>query len=216
MGATGIGEGAGGLSGRARIEGTGTSFAAILGNGSGALTVGMSGGNLSSLLVDLSGLRLANAIISALGVPTRTRVQCFVGDFALQNGALSTRALVLDTEDVLILGNAAANLRNETLSARIRSESKSFTVGALPTDILITGTFRNQNVGVDVEELAARGGIAGALGALVAPAAGLLPTIQFGIGEDNRCENLLRNGVRTRSGAGTGGGTGAGQRSTRR
>ncbi|WP_376096589.1 AsmA family protein [Roseomonas sp. CCTCC AB2023176] len=199
VGAAGV-EGAGGLTGRGRVEGTGNSFAAIAGNGNGALTVGMSGGNLSSLLVDLSGLRLGNALLSTIRLPGRTQVQCFVGDFVLGNGTVTTRALVLDTEDVLILGNATVNLRNEALGLRLRSESKTFTVGALPTDIIVTGTFRDQNVGVDVEELAARGGIAGALGALVAPAAGLLPTIQFGIGEDDRCENLRRNGGRARSG----------------
>nr|WP_302474086.1 AsmA family protein [Roseococcus sp. MDT2-1-1] len=196
MQATRTFEGAGTLSGRARVEGTGNSLAGILGTGNGSLTLGMSGGNLSALLVDLSGLRLANALVSALGVPGRTPVQCFVGDFALQRGVLNMRTVLLDTEDVLISATGSVNLARERLEVRLRSESKSFTIGALPTSLLISGTFRNPSVGPEMGELAARGGAVAALSALLAPVAGLLPTIQFGIGEDNRCEAMVRRNTR--------------------
>ncbi|WP_328805720.1 AsmA family protein [Sabulicella rubraurantiaca] len=196
MQATRTFEGAGTMSGRARIEGVGNSFASILGSGNGSLTLGMSGGNLSALLVDLSGLRLANALVSALGMPERTPVQCFVGDLALQRGVFNLRTVLLDTEDVLISATGSVNLARERLEVRLRSDSKSFTIGALPTSLLITGTFRNPSVGPELGELAARGGAAAALGALLAPVAGLLPTIQFGIGEDNRCEAMVRRSAR--------------------
>jgi uncharacterized protein involved in outer membrane biogenesis len=200
MQATGTFEGAGTLGGRARIEGTGNSFASIVGRGSGGLTLTMSGGNLSALLVDLSGLRLGNAILSALGVPGRTQVQCFIADFGLQRGVLNTRVLLLDTEDVLISGSGNVDLGRERLNMRLRSESKSFTIGSLPTSILIDGSFRNASVGPEMGELAARGGIAGGLAALLGPVAGLLPTIQFGIGEDNRCEAMVQRGGRATRG----------------
>jgi hypothetical protein len=50
----------------------------------------MTGGDLSALLVDLSGLELGNAILSALGMPERTPVECMITDFALQKGLLNT------------------------------------------------------------------------------------------------------------------------------
>lgn len=87
------------------------------------------------------------------------------------------------------------NLARERLEVRLRSDSKSFTVGALPTSILIAGSFRNPSVEPEVTELAARGGAATGLAALLAPLAGILPTIQFGIGEDNRCEAMMRRGA---------------------
>jgi uncharacterized protein involved in outer membrane biogenesis len=196
MQATNTFEGGGRINGRGRIEGTGKSFADILGSGSGEITLGMSGGNLSSLLVDLSGLRLGNAILSALGVPGRTTVQCFVGNVVLQRGVANLRTVILDTEDVVVNATGAVNIAREQLEVRLRSESKSFTIGAVPTSILIDGSFRNPDVGPDMSELAARGGIIGGLAALVAPVAGLLPTIQFGTGEDGRCEALVRRGSR--------------------
>jgi uncharacterized protein involved in outer membrane biogenesis len=196
MQATQTFEGAGTISGRARIEGTGNSFAAILGAGNGTLTLAMSGGNLSALLVDLSGLRLANALLSSLGVPGRTAVQCFVGDLVLQRGMLALRTVLLDTEDVLVAATGSVNLARERLDIRLRSSSKSFTIGTLPTSILVAGSFRNPSVGPELGELAARGGAAAGLAALLAPVAGLLPTIQFGTGEDNRCEAMVRRGAR--------------------
>lgn len=196
MQATQTFEGAGTISGRARIEGTGNSLAAILGAGNGTLTLAMSGGDLSALLVDLSGLRLANALLSSLGVPGRTAVQCFVGDLVLQRGVLNLRTVLLDTEDVLVAATGSVNLARERLDLQLRSESKSFTIGTLPTSILVSGSFRNPSVGPELAELAARGGAAAGLAALLAPVAGLLPTIQFGIGEDNRCETMVRRGAR--------------------
>ncbi|WP_245214861.1 AsmA family protein [Pararoseomonas indoligenes] len=199
MQATNTFEGAGRINGRARIDGTGKSFADILGSGNGEVTLGMSGGNLSALLVDLSGLRIGNALLSALGVPGRTTVQCFVGNVVLQRGVANLRTVIVDTEDVIVNATGNVNIAREALNVRLRSDSKSFTIGAIPTSILIDGSFRNPDIGPDMTELAARGGIIGGLAALVAPVAGLLPTIQFGTGEDNRCESLVRGGRPARS-----------------
>jgi len=198
MQATNAFEGAGRINGRGRIEGSGRSFADILGRGNGEITLGMSGGNLSALLVDLSGLRLGNAILSALGVPGRTTVGCFVGNVVLQRGVANLRTVIVDTEDVIVNATGSVNIARERLDVRMRSESKSFTIGAIPTSIVIDGTFRDPDVGPDLGELAARGGLIGGLAALVAPVAGLLPTIQFGTGEDNRCEGLVRGGGQRR------------------
>lgn len=191
MGVTPLGEGQGAIGGSARIETQGRSVAEMLGRGDGAVTLGMAGGNLSALLVDISGLRLGNAILSALGLPNRTRVQCFVADLGLRRGILSTRTVLVDTEDAVISGRGDINLARETLDYALRTEAKSFTIGSLPTDILIRGPFRDPSVLPDPVELGARGGAAVGLGIIALPLA-LLPTIQLGIGEDNRCEGLAR------------------------
>jgi hypothetical protein len=45
----------------------------------------------------------------------------------------------------------------------------------------------------NITRLALRGGAAVGLGVLFPPAA-VLPTIQFGVGNDHRCEALIRHG----------------------
>ncbi len=189
-------QGDGLIGGRARIDGSGKSLADILGSGNGALSLSMAGGgNLSALLVDLSGARLGNALLSSLKLPDRTQVECFVADFALRRGVLDSRALLLDTEQVLISGDGKIDLGRERLDYRLRADSKHFTVGQLPTPITLGGTFRNPDIGVDATESAARGGAAVGLGLLAGPLA-ILPTIQFGIGDDNRCQGLVSRGRR--------------------
>jgi hypothetical protein len=206
--AAGGDRGSGALSGTARVEGTGRSVAEILGRGDGGLTLSMAGGELSRLLADLAGLRLGSALLASLGGDARTRVECFVADLALRRGALSTRALLLETEDAVIEGRGVVDLRRERVEVRLRTESKRLSVGVLPVPLLVGGTLRAPSAGPDRAGGAAGGGIAGALAAL--------PTIRLGIGDDPRCEGLLRRARRGQATGGDaphgGGGSGGGRR----
>jgi AsmA family protein len=190
MAATHAFNGAGAIGGRADIDSTGNSVATFLGDGNGGLAVYMSGGNLSALLIDLSGLELGKAILSALGVPTRTNVDCLIADFDLRQGLVTTRALLVDTGEALIGGSGDLNLKTQTINFQAESRSKNFSVGNLPTPIKISGTLKHPSVGVGIAPLAARGGLAVALGFLAAPLA-LLPTIELGVGDPHKCGELV-------------------------
>ncbi|HJS86349.1 MAG TPA: AsmA family protein [Acetobacteraceae bacterium] len=189
MAATRAFQGAGALSGSARIGGTGDSIAAIAADGNGEIVLGMAGGDLSALLVDLSGLEFGNALLSALGMPKRTQVECLVADFVLERGVLRSRALILDTTEAVVRGTGTISLRDEAINLTIRTASKHFTIGSLPGPIFISGTMLHPRV-VPGAEVAARAGAAGALAALLPPLA-VLPTIQFGTKDQHRCQALL-------------------------
>jgi uncharacterized protein involved in outer membrane biogenesis len=133
----------------------------------GNVRFGMTGGNLSALLVDLSGLQFGHALLSALGLPTRTRIDCMVGLIDIKNGVADMQPLVVDTGEDIINGTGTVNLGTEAIDLTVQTEAKRFTVGSLPTPIMIGG-----------------------LGFLFPPLAAL-PTIQFGSGDDNRCQRLL-------------------------
>jgi AsmA family protein len=190
MAATHAFNGAGAIGGRADIDSTGNSVATFLGDGNGGLAVYMSGGNLSALLIDLSGLELGKAILSALGVPTRTNVDCLIADFDLRQGLVTTRALLVDTGEALIGGTGDLNLKTQTINFQAESRSKNFSVGNLPTPIKVSGTLKHPSVGVGIAPLAARGGLAVALGFLAAPLA-ILPTIELGVGDPHKCGELV-------------------------
>ncbi len=193
LSASGIARGAGAVSGRAVIDGTGRSLAEILGRGNGELKLYMGrGGNVSALLVDLSGLQFGNAVLSALGVPDRATIQCMVIDMSLQQGTVSTRAAFLDTDESRIGMGGGANLRTEALSLKLETDAKHFSVGTLPTPINIKGTLASPSIAPEVGPLAIRGGAAIALGIIGTPLAALLPTIQFGTGEDGACNRVPR------------------------
>lgn len=193
MSATHTFGGAGAIGGKAVIDGNGNSLAALLGHGNGELKLFMNqGGNISALLVDLSGLEIGNALLSALGIPTRAEVRCLVMDFVLEHGKLDTRVLLLDTTEANVTGTGDVDLTNETIKYRLRTEAKHFSIGSLPTDILVDGRLKRPSIGPDPVELGARVGAAVGLGILLTPLGALLPTIQLGLGENNVCAHLIR------------------------
>lgn len=193
LSASGVARGAGTIGGRAVIEGTGTSLAGILGHGSGEVKLYMArGGNLSALLVDLSGLQFGNALLSAIGLPKRAQIECLILDGKLQNGVLRPAPLLLDTSEALVSVKGDVNLLTESLALELTTKAKHFSIGSLPADINIGGTFKDPSIRPDVGDLAVRGGAAVALGIVATPLAALLPTIQFGTGDTGACSGLSR------------------------
>ncbi len=187
LAATHLVEGAGTLTGNAEIDSEGDSLASLLGHGNGGLAMGMSGGNLSALLVDIAGLEVGNAILSAVGVPQRANLQCFVAEYTLTHGLMQTKTLLVDTSEADIHGTGDINLANETIDYRLVTKSKHFSIGTLSTPIDITGTLKSPSIKPELGPLALKGGAAIGLGVLFPPAA-LLPTIQFGTGNTGACQ----------------------------
>jgi hypothetical protein len=192
MAATHTFEGAGTVSGVGAIEATGDSLASLMANGNGEVKMAMAGGDLSAILVDLTGLQFGNAMLSALGMPRKTQVQCFVGDLAMQRGVLEFKAMTLDTGEGITNVGGTVDLGKETIDLTLKTDAKHFSVGSLPTRITIGGTFKDPSIRPGAE-VAARVGAAAGLAALFAPLA-ILPTIQFGTSEadDARCGQLLQ------------------------
>ena len=187
LAATGAVEGAGTMSGSINLISDGNSFATLLGNGDGGFRVGMAGGNLSALLVDLAGLEFGNAVLSALGIPNRATIQCFAIDMPLHHGVLDAKTFLLDTSEARVLGGGSINLAKETIDLKLKTDAKHFSIGTLPTPIDLGGTFRHPSIAPEAGPLALRAGAAVGLGVLFPPAA-IIPTIQFGIGDDNACQ----------------------------
>jgi uncharacterized protein involved in outer membrane biogenesis len=194
MAATGAFKGVGTISGVGEIDAVGNSLGQMLGNGNGGVRLGMAGGDLSALLVNLSGLQFGNAVLSALGLPSRTKVECFIADLALRRGILAIQALILDTGEAVVEGAGTIDLKSEAVTLQLRTDAKHFSIGSLPAPINIGGTLKNPSI-MPGAELLARGGAAAGLG-LVFPPLAVLPTIQFGVGDDGRCNNLLARAKR--------------------
>ena len=192
LSATGVARGAGTIAGKVVVAGTGRSFAEVLGRGDGEVKLYMGrGGDVSALLVDLSGLQFGSALLSALGIPNRSRIECLIVDAGLRRGVLSTRTLLLDTNEDRVGVEGEVNLRDESLALELKTESKDVSIGSLPTTIHLAGTLKSPAIRPQVGELAARAGAAVALGVLLTPLAALLPTIQLGVDDPNACNSLL-------------------------
>ncbi len=183
-------KGQGIIGGRADINTNGRSIAQMLGNGDGGLTLIMSGGgDVSALLPDIAGLEFGNALLSALGVPNRSPVQCFVADMPLRNGILSTDVFLLQTSEARTIGRGTIDFRNQTADYSLTTRSTRFSIGSLPGPINITGKLGKPSI-LPGTEVVARASGAVALGVLFPPL-GLLPTIQLGVGKGSACQQAL-------------------------
>jgi uncharacterized protein involved in outer membrane biogenesis len=175
------------IGGEAKIVTTGDSLASMMGHGDGELKLALvSAGNLSALLVDIAGLEFGNAVLSALGVPNRADIQCFVTDMPLRHGVLDLNVFLLDTTEGRITGTGDVNFTDQTLNLALTTRSKHFSIGSLPGPIDISGNLGSPSIRPGAE-IVARAGAAAGLGILLTPLGALLPTIQFGVGNDNAC-----------------------------
>ncbi len=190
MQATHTFHGQGVIGGQANLTTDGSSIASMLGHGSGGLTLVMSGGgDISALLPDIAGLEFGNALLSALGMPNRAQVQCFVADMPLKDGILSTQTFLLQTTEARTVGRGTVDFRNQTMDYSLTTRSTHFSIGSLPGPINITGKLGKPGISPGAE-VVARAGTATGLGILLPPLA-LLPTIQFGVGEAGACQAAL-------------------------
>ncbi len=147
MKATDTFKGQGTLGGHVTLAATGNSIASLLGNGNGGVTLVVDhGGDVSALLPDLMGLKVGSAILSALGIPTRSDLKCFIADMPLRQGVLSTNSLLLMTNNTRTLGGGTVNLKSETLDYHVTTRSTSFNILSLPGRVNITGPLKSPTI----------------------------------------------------------------------
>jgi uncharacterized protein involved in outer membrane biogenesis len=191
------------LTGRARLEASGNSVAALLGTLDGDVAMISAGGTASALTLVLSDLDLARAASLLVRGDESAAVHCVVGDFGAKQGVLALRTLVADTEVEKIEGRGQVDFRTERYDLQLAAHSKQPTL-ALQGPINVKGTFARPEVLPAVAPVAARLGAAVALGVVATPIAALIPLIDPGLAEDSDCAALIgaadRNVAASRAG----------------
>lgn len=191
MQSTGTFKGQGTLGGHITLDSTGNSVANLVARGNGGVTLVVDhGGDVSALLPDLLGLKIGSAVLSAIGIPTRSDLQCFIADLPLRRGVLQTHSLLLQTSNTRTIGTGTVDMRNDTLDYHVTTRSLHFNILSLPGAVNISGPIRSPTV-LPGAELIGRTAAAIGLGVLFPPAA-LLPTIQFGVGKGSVCEDAIQ------------------------
>ena len=186
---------AGKLAGRAVFAASGNSVARMLASSDGEAALMSRGGNASALAIVLTNLDLARAVPLLMKGDQSSPIRCIVANLAADQGRISTRSLVIDTEAEKIYGEGAIDFRSERYDLKLDAQSKKPSLLALRGPILIDGTFKSPRVHPAIAPIAARVGSAIALGALAPPAA-LIPLIDFGRGTDADCDGLMEAALR--------------------
>lgn len=176
---------AGRLNGAAKLAGQGRSTAAILGSLQGRVHMNLQDGSISHLAVEAAGLDVAQALGMLVKGDDALKLDCTVADLVADRGALTPRALVLDTADSTLWIDGSLSLATEAMDLRVVVTPKDFSPFALRTPIHVQGSFSDPSVSVEKRGLAIKAGSAAAL-ALVNPLAAVLPFIDFGATDEAR------------------------------
>lgn len=211
MRATGTFKGKGTLGGHVTLNATGNSVASLVANGNGGLTLVVDhGGDVSALLPDLAGLKLGSALLSAMGVPDRSKLLCFIANMPLRQGVLHTDTLLLLTDATRSTGAGTVNFRTNQMDYSITTRSVHMNILSIPGAIHVSGPINAPSITPGAEVIGRTAAAVG-LGVLFPPAA-LIPTIQFGVGKGGVCEAALREAdTRPAAGIAPGSTTGKGR-----
>ncbi len=133
------------------------------------------GGQISLFVVELMGIDVAELLGILLSKDKPTDI----------------RRMVADTNDTIFRGSGIIDLGREVLYMRVHAKPKDVSPITLRSKLLLTGTFAHPSFGPDPKNIFLKGGIAGALGALLTPLASLIALIDTGGGKDANCEALI-------------------------
>jgi uncharacterized protein involved in outer membrane biogenesis len=184
---------AGKVGGRARFAATGNSIADMLASSNGEVALISHGGEASELAIVLTNLDLARAAQLLIKGDENSPIRCVVADFVAENGKMTVRTLVMDTEAEKILGEGTVNFETERYDLRLNAKSKRASWLALRGPIIVDGTFKSPQVHPAVGPIAVRVGTSVALGVAATPLAALLPLIDFGGATDADCQGLMQD-----------------------
>jgi len=178
--------------GRARLEGPGASIHAFAASSKGSMSLVVPQGRMRAAFAELLGINASAGLLKLLrGDQSSAEIRCAVGDFSVSGGVATARTLVVDTDVVLAQGKGSIDLGQESLNLRIDGESKKPRLLRVWAPITVQGGLTSPRVGVDTGALVGQGGVAGLLGAVVAPITALFAFVDPGLAEDANCGQLI-------------------------
>lgn len=119
----------------------------LLAHGSGSIDVAVWPRQLRSGIFDLWAVNLFVALLPTLDPKNESVVNCAVGRFALNEGKLRQKQLLIDTSGMRVTGTASVDFGAETLHLRMQPQAKTAQFLSLATPIEVDGSFSQFNVG---------------------------------------------------------------------
>jgi uncharacterized protein involved in outer membrane biogenesis len=186
------------IQGQVDLSARGASVAQMLANADGNVAMLMGKGEISNILLEFAGLDGGEIIKFLVRGDQRVQLRCAAMAFDVQDGLMTSRAIVLDTGDTVFHGSGTVNLARESMDIVIRPSPKDTSILSLRSPLKIAGTFGSPDIGLDRGALAGRAGLAIALGA-INPLLALAATIETGPGQDADCAATLKEAAAPRA-----------------
>jgi uncharacterized protein involved in outer membrane biogenesis len=112
----------------------------------GKTSVYLRNGTVGSSLIDLSGLSLPGWLFSKSSAGGVTKLVCAVAPIAFKNGRGSVKPLVLETENVQIVGVGSIDFRKSIINIKATPRAKRPEIAGVATPFTITGKLSNPKI----------------------------------------------------------------------
>jgi hypothetical protein len=203
------------LDGDIDVKGQGITVADLMGGLDGKTVLVMGKGRINNKYINLLGGDLSSSIFRLINPFQKqeeyTVLNCFVSGFSIRNGLAETTALVLDTDEMSVIGEGEINLKTETLNIELKPVPKkglgtrttgkvSLSLGELAKPFRLVGTLAHPSLGIDATQAALGiGKIVGGI-TLFGPAGIAAALVSGSSGDENPCLAAIeaaKKGVRS-------------------
>jgi AsmA family protein len=169
----------------------GNSTAAMLASADGSLAMLMGSAHMSKIASQAANLHIGELLGLFVTGDRDIQVRCAAAAFDVRNGLMRSRALLFDSADTALYGDAEISMANEQMNLVIRQYPKERSVLSLRSPLRIDGSLAKPAIHAESGPIAAKGGaafVAGALNPLLALAA----TVETAPGKDADCTPVLK------------------------
>ena len=156
--------------GRAILRGRGKSLHEIGSTAAGTLSIVVPHGDIRSAFAELLGINAARGLGLLLAKnEEKTGIRCGVANFKAAGGVFAAQDIVIDTDNVLILGKGQVDLGPESLDLTLNGQPKKPRLFRIKSPIQLSGTLEKPKVGLSAGNTPGQIALATALGVLATP-----------------------------------------------
>ncbi|MEO6185202.1 MAG: AsmA family protein [Steroidobacteraceae bacterium] len=180
------------LRAKVRLSGKGRSVHQLAAGADGSMVAILPRGEIRASLAEMGGIDFRALGLMLSGKQTMTTLRCGVVALDLDDGKLTSKALVIDTAPVLITGTGTMDLESEALDFEFRGHPKNVRL-RLRTSVAVQGTLADPAIGLKGRRSLAQAGAGVALGVLLTPLAAIAAFIDPGRAQDADCAALIKS-----------------------
>ncbi|MGE5842336.1 MAG: AsmA family protein, partial [Deltaproteobacteria bacterium] len=144
------------------LFGRGASIAGFMAGLNGRAVLVMGHGRVDNKTIQLLGGELGSGVFQLLNPSSKTAnhtdINCAVSGFDIKDGMAKVTGLVVDTPDMIIIGEGQVNLRDETLDLSLKPYGKggaagvSLSLGELAKSFKLGGTLAHPSLKIDAAQ----------------------------------------------------------------
>jgi AsmA family protein len=157
---------------RIDITGQGRSVHQVAATANGTVNAEVPHGMIRSSLAELAGVDLRGLGLTLTRSKREAAVRCAAASFRANDGTLTARSIVVDTEPVVIRGAGSIRLDTEQLDLTLRGEPKDLRLLRVDAPLLVGGTLARPSIAIQTH-------------------AGSVKLLDRGAGKDVDCASLL-------------------------